>query len=244
VGKARRVTDDNPHTSASVSSGGKLLDTTVVERDTCGALVLDENLSKPCSVAKRNSKRPLHHRFVDERRATHRHTCLLRFERRIEDRQLAGLGHLDAQPIESPSWPRDATPRIVTGVTTQTDLHAGLIGRAEMTVCDCDTATSAGSGDVDVLGTPRLIALCEEATTAAIAHVLPTSWTTVAMRVRFDHLAPVAVGTIVHAEATLERVEGRRLVFTVSASDLAGLVGAGRVTRVAVERDRFIAKAR
>jgi len=64
------------------------------------------------------------------------------------------------------------------------------------------------------------------------------------MRVRFDHLAPVAVGTIVHAEATLERVEGRRLVFTVSASDLAGLVGAGRVTRVAVERDRFIAKAR
>jgi fluoroacetyl-CoA thioesterase len=64
------------------------------------------------------------------------------------------------------------------------------------------------------------------------------------MRVRFDHLAPVAIGTAVRAEATLERVEGRRLVFTVTASDASGLVGAGRVTRVAVERERFLNKAR
>jgi predicted thioesterase len=127
---------------------------------------------------------------------------------------------------------------------TRTDLHTGLTGRAELTVSDTDTAASVGSGDVAVLGTPRLIALCEEATTAAIAHALAPAWTTVAMRVRFDHLAPVAIGTTVRAEATLERLEGRRLVFTVTASDPAGLVGAGRVTRVAVERERFMAKAR
>lgn len=129
-------------------------------------------------------------------------------------------------------------------MTTQTDLHAGLTGRAELVVAHSDTALAAGSGDVEVLGTPQLIALCEQATTAAIAHALDPSWTTVAMRVRFDHLAPVNVGTTVWAEATLERVEGRRLVFTVTASDPAGLVGAGRVTRVAVERERFLAKAR
>ena len=129
-------------------------------------------------------------------------------------------------------------------MATQTDLHCGLTGHAELTVGEVDTALWAGSGDVNVLGTPRLIALCEEATTAAIAQVLAPQWTTVAMRVRFDHLAAVAIGTTVRAEATLERMEGRRLVFIVSASDDAGLVGAGRVTRVAVERDRFLAKAR
>lgn len=129
-------------------------------------------------------------------------------------------------------------------MATQTDLHTGMTGRAELVVAERDTALAACSGDVDVLGTPRLIALCEEATMHAVAHGLPPSWTTVAMRVRFDHLAPVAVGTTVHAEAVLERVEGRRLVFTVTASDTAGLIGAGRVTRVAVERDRFLAKAR
>lgn len=126
----------------------------------------------------------------------------------------------------------------------QTDLHTGLSGRAELVVSDGDTARAAGSGDVDVLGTPRLIALCEEATVDALVGALPDTWTTVAMRVRFDHLAPVAVGTAVHAEATLERVEGRRLVFTVAASDASGLVGAGRVTRVAVDRERFLGKAR
>lgn len=129
-------------------------------------------------------------------------------------------------------------------MATRADLHAGMTGSAELVVSASDTAVAARSGDVEVLGTPRLVALCEEATTSAIAGALPGSWTTVAMRVRFDHLAPVAVGTTVHAEATLERVEGRRLVFTVTASDAAGLVGAGRVTRVAIERERFLAKAR
>ncbi len=57
---------------------------------------------------------------------------------------------------------------------------------------------------------------------------------------QFDHLAPVAVGSVVLAEATLVKVEGRRLIFTVSAARLGGdgggLVGAGRVTRVVVDR--------
>ena len=44
----------------------------------------------------------------------------------------------------------------------------------------------------------------------------------VATRVQFDHLAPVAVGSVVLAEATLVKVEGRRLIFTVSAARLDG----------------------
>jgi predicted thioesterase len=62
--------------------------------------------------------------------------------------------------------------------------------------------------------------------------------------VQLDHLAPVRVGATLAAEATLERVEGRRLVFAVSAFDSAGLVAAGRMTRVVVDTDTFLAKAR
>ena len=58
-----------------------------------------------------------------------------------------------------------------------------------------------------------------------------------------QHLAPTAVGGEVVADATLEKVEGRRLTFTVSVSDRCGLVAAGRVTRVVVERERFLQKA-
>ncbi len=78
-----------------------------------------------------------------------------------------------------------------------------------------DTALAFHSGDVPVLATPRLIALCEEASLEAIAGMLPEDSTTVGMRVQLDHLAPTAVGHSVSAEATLERIEGRRLTFTV-----------------------------
>ncbi|HTW97717.1 MAG TPA: hotdog domain-containing protein [Acidimicrobiales bacterium] len=128
--------------------------------------------------------------------------------------------------------------------TRQTEPHAGLSARAVLVVEGADTALALGSGDVPVLGTPRLIALCEEASTMAVAPGLPKGWTTVALRVQFDHLVPISVGSRVVAEAVLDRVEGRRYVFKVTVTDDAGLVGAGRVTRVAVERERFLARSR
>ena len=99
-------------------------------------------------------------------------------------------------------------------------------------------------GDVAVLGTPRVVALAEEAAVAAIAGELKPEETSVGMRVQLDHLAPSAVGAEVRAEATLEKVEGRRLTFTVSVNDERGLVAAGKVTRVIVDPERFLDKAR
>jgi predicted thioesterase len=123
-------------------------------------------------------------------------------------------------------------------------LSPGLHGSAKLVVADADTAIALHSGEVPVLGTPRLIALCEEASLAAVADQMAAGHTTVGMRVQIDHLAPTHVGSSVAAEATLEKVEGRRLTFTVSVSDHCGLVAAGKVTRVVVETDRFLDKAR
>ena len=125
--------------------------------------------------------------------------------------------------------------------------HTGLSAQLELTVGPEDTAEHFRSGDVPVLATPRLLALCEEATCRATDGHLDERQSSVATRVQFDHLAPIAVGSVVLAEATLVRVEGRRLTFTVTAarlgSDGGGLVGAGRVTRVVVDRATFLAKA-
>jgi fluoroacetyl-CoA thioesterase len=130
-----------------------------------------------------------------------------------------------------------------TPYRTAVPVQPGLSTRLELTVSDADTATAVRSGDVPVLGTPRLIALCEEACCEAVKADLNEGDTTVGMRVQFDHLAPTAVGLTVAAEATLEKCEGRRLTFTVSASDPHGLVGAGKITRVVVDREAFIKKA-
>jgi predicted thioesterase len=109
-----------------------------------------------------------------------------------------------------------------------------------LTVTEADTAIAMGSGDVPVLATPRLVALCEEACCMAVAGGLGQGETTVGMRVQLDHLAPTAVGGNVVAEATLEKVEGRRLTFTATANDDHGLIGAAKLTRVVVERSRFL----
>jgi len=122
-------------------------------------------------------------------------------------------------------------------------LHAGLAATVSITVGDADTATALGSGEVSVLGTPRVLALAEEASVKAVAHALDKEHTTVGAGVQLDHLAPTPVGMKVEAEATLARVEGRRLIFVVRVTDERGLVAAGKITRAVVHRERFLQKA-
>jgi predicted thioesterase len=121
-------------------------------------------------------------------------------------------------------------------------VETGMRGDAKLVVTDTDTARSLGSGDVDVLGTPRLISLCEEATVAALSGALDEGTTTVGMRIQVDHLQPTPVGAEVVAEAIVDKVDGRRITFTVSASDTGGLIAAGKITRVVVDRTKFMGK--
>ncbi|MDQ1402042.1 MAG: fluoroacetyl-CoA thioesterase [Actinomycetota bacterium] len=123
-------------------------------------------------------------------------------------------------------------------------IEPGVTGRVEHTVSDEDTALSMGSGQVPVLGTPRVVAWAEEACCLAVRDRLGEGETTVGMRVQLDHLAPVAVGHAVTSDATVERVDGRRITFTVSVTDAAGLVAAGKVTRAIVTTESFLQKAR
>ena len=116
----------------------------------------------------------------------------------------------------------------------------GLRGRATHTITDADTAVALRSGEVPVLGTPRLVALMEEATVQALDGSLADGETSVGMRIHVDHLAPSAPGVGVTAEAVLERVEGRRLTFGASATVGATVVATATIIRVRVEPQRFL----
>jgi fluoroacetyl-CoA thioesterase len=123
-------------------------------------------------------------------------------------------------------------------------VEPGLVAQVSMVVTDDDTAVAMRSGEGPVLATPRVVALAEEAAMSAVAGKLGAGETTVGMRVQLDHLQPSAVGGEVTATATLEKVEGRRLTFTVSITDRCGLIAAGKVTRVIVDTEKFLDKAR
>ena len=119
----------------------------------------------------------------------------------------------------------------------------GLSARVELTVTDADTAQSLGSGDVPVLGTPRVLALAEAATVAATARHLPAGRTTVGTRAEVEHRAPTPVGRLVTAQATLAKVDGNRLLFEVAVRDGEKLVAEVRVERTLLDRQRFITAA-
>lgn len=123
-------------------------------------------------------------------------------------------------------------------------VEAGLSACIERTVTELDTAAALGSGDLEVLGSPRLLAWAEAACLAAVDASLDATETTVGARIQIEHLQPTAVGESVTISAELERVEGRRLTFAVEASARHGKIVTGRVVRVLVDRERFLERTR
>jgi len=104
-----------------------------------------------------------------------------------------------------------------------------------------DTARALGSGDLDVLGTPRVLAWLEEATCAALE--IDATQSSVGTRVEIEHLAASPVGATVTATATQVYADGRLVRFQVVAQDASGtLLATGEVRRVVVDRERFLAR--
>jgi predicted thioesterase len=147
-------------------------------------------------------------------------------------------------------------------------LAAGLRATVRHVVTEADTAIQAGSGDVPVLATPRLLALAEAACVAALESHLDQGMTSVGTGVALEHRRPSPVGTEIEVEAELTELAGRRLVFGFVARHLrpgtggpagsgpgggpAGgdpdgdadlVVGGGTVERIVVDRAAFLARA-
>jgi predicted thioesterase len=109
-------------------------------------------------------------------------------------------------------------------------------------VTEADTATAMSSGDVPVLATPRLLAMAEEATVAAVAPWTRGPRTSVGVRVEIDHVRAMTVGSKVAVRAALVHVDDDRLHFEVTAEHPGDrrVIGHGRITRVLVDRDAFL----
>ena len=123
-------------------------------------------------------------------------------------------------------------------------LEPGLVSTAAYTVGNEDTAIAVGSGDLPVLATPRLIAWAEERSVDAVGARLDQGATSVGTRIHLEHVRPTPVGETVTITARLAHVDGRLLQFEVIALNADDTVTAhGHVTRVVVDRQRFLSRA-
>ena len=108
-------------------------------------------------------------------------------------------------------------------------------------VTDADLARTLGTGDLPVLASSRLLTWAEGATCAAIEADLGESQTSVGTRLEMQHERPSPLDETVLVRAELTRVDGRELVFEVQAEHEDGqVVGRGGVSRVVVDRQRFL----
>lgn len=121
-------------------------------------------------------------------------------------------------------------------------LTVGLTGRADTVVTPENTASAVGSGLVPVFATPYMIALMENSAVNAVTPHLEEGQGTVGTRLNVSHDAATPIGMKVWAECTLKEVDGKRLVFDVTAYDEAGPIGKGSHERFIINVEKFLAK--
>lgn len=122
------------------------------------------------------------------------------------------------------------------------ELKPGLTGTAETVVRETNTALAMGSGSLHVFATPSMIALMEQAACNAVAACLDEESTSVGTFLNITHDAATGMGKKVTAKATLTAVEGRKLIFEITAADEEKQIGKGTHERFIVNKEKFMAK--
>jgi fluoroacetyl-CoA thioesterase len=95
----------------------------------------------------------------------------------------------------------------------------------------------------EVLATGFMVGLMEWACIEALRPYL--DWPqeqSLGVLVNFSHLAATPPGLTVTVDVTLDRLEGRRLTFSVTAHDGVDKIAEGTHERVVIDRDRFNAR--
>lgn len=122
------------------------------------------------------------------------------------------------------------------------EIEVGTSAVVHLVVGVGDTAIALGSGDVPVLGTPRVVALMEQAAVAALAGTLDEGATSVGTRITVDHLAASLVGVEVTATAEVVGLDGRAVSFRLAVDEGDRQVATGTHVRYVVDRNRFLGR--
>ncbi len=122
-------------------------------------------------------------------------------------------------------------------------LKEGISGKCSVVVTENNSAKTIGSGTLDVFATPAMIALMEKTAWESVAPYLSEGEGTVGIHIDATHEAPTPLGMTVTCESSLVKINGRRLVFEVTASDETGLIGKGTHERFLIKENKFQKKA-
>jgi len=119
-------------------------------------------------------------------------------------------------------------------------LEIGRSYQSQTRVEEWMTAEKGGNKGVDVLSTPMLIQLIEQAAINCIVPILGTDEITLGTHVELAHMAATPVGMIIRTEVEIIAIEGRRITFAVTAFDEREKIAEGVHERYISERAKFL----
>lgn len=122
-------------------------------------------------------------------------------------------------------------------------LRIGDRAEIEVRVEKAMTASHFGNEGMEVLATPYLISLSEQAAIRCLAPYLEAGQGSVGTSVQLRHLAPTPVGMAVRVVASVTEMDGRRFAFAIEAYDEKEKIAEGVHERFVVDRARFLQRA-
>ena len=122
-------------------------------------------------------------------------------------------------------------------------LKPGILGKEQTIVSHSNSAAAMGSGTLEVFSTPSMCALMESAAANSVQKYLEPGCTTVGVSLNVKHTSPTALGMMASCESELTEVDGRRLVFKITAFDRAGIIGTATHERMIINAKTFMEKA-
>lgn len=123
------------------------------------------------------------------------------------------------------------------------EIKVGANAETKITVTPEKLAVNVGSGSVEVLATPIMLAIMEEAAAKCLQEFLDDEMTSVGVAISSTHIAATPCGMNATAKATITAVDGKRVDFSIEAFDDREKIGEGTHSRVIVNREKFIQRA-
>jgi predicted thioesterase len=133
----------------------------------------------------------------------------------------------------------------IQGGVVESTLELNKTETLMSTVKKANTAGEVGSGTLPVFSTPSMITLMEKVSCRCIEKHLEKGQTSVGTKIEVEHIAATPIGATVCAEATIEKIFGRRIELSVLAYEgdrEIGVIGRGKHTRMIVDAEKFMAK--
>jgi predicted thioesterase len=121
-------------------------------------------------------------------------------------------------------------------------IEKGMKGTAIIKADSTNSAKAMGSGSLDVFATPAMVALMEKSAVNCLEGHLDEGMTSVGTFINTEHISATPLNMEVTAEAEITDINGREIIFTVTALDSAGIIGKGTHKRFIVNSEKFMSK--